>query len=128
MIARVSGGSGVVGSWQGRAESSSARPDGGLLDGWQLAGVFLLFSLLSPALVSGNSQDWAEGLGLTLLSSPLLAWLLIPLRPSDDLFDEANRRRAESSTLLATVLIWTWPWTCFAPLAAIVRCIRMLRP
>ena len=66
-----------------RARSSSQRT---FLDGWQLAGVFLLFSLLSPALVAGTCRDWAEGLGLTLLSSPLLAWLLIPLRPSDDLF------------------------------------------
>jgi hypothetical protein len=94
----------------------------------QIAGVLLLLSLLLPALVSGTRRDWVEGLGLTLLSSPLLAWLSIPLRPSDDLFDETYRRQAEAMDVLALILLWTWPWTCAVPFVAIGRCVRILLP
>jgi hypothetical protein len=98
------------------------------INGWQIAGVFLVFFLLSPALVTERADDWADGLGLTLLSSPLLAWLFIPLRRSADLFDETARRRTEIVDALALVLLWTWPWTCFAPIVAIGRCIQILHP
>jgi hypothetical protein len=95
------------------------------LDGWQMAGVFLLFALLSQVIVSRTSEDFTEGLVAIVLSAPLLAWLFIPLQRSDDLLDEANRRRAEFIDALALVLIWTWPLTCCAPLVALVRCIQM---
>ena len=98
------------------------------IEGWQIPGVLLLLVLLLPALVTGTRQDWVEGLGLTLLSSPLLAWLSIPLRPSDDLFDETYRRRAEAIDVLALILFWTWPWTCAALLVAIERCVRVVLP
>jgi hypothetical protein len=98
------------------------------INGWQIAGVSLVFFLLSPALVTGRPHDWADGLGLTLLSAPLLAWLFIPLRHSDDLFDETARKRAELVDVLALVLLWTWPWTCAIPLIAIGRCIQILQP
>jgi hypothetical protein len=103
------------------------RPGKASLNGWQIAGVILEFFLLSPALVTGRAHDWAEGLGLTLLSSPLLAWLLIPLRRSDDLFDETSRKRAEVVDALALILLWTWPWTCAAPVVGVGRCIQFLQ-
>jgi hypothetical protein len=99
-----------------------------LINGWQIAGVFLSFFLLSPALVSGRAGDGADSLGLTLLSLPLLAWLFIPLRRSDDLFDQTERKRAEAMDVLALILLWTWPWTCAAPFVAIGRCVRILLP
>jgi hypothetical protein len=94
----------------------------------QIAGLLLLLSPLLPSLVSGTRQDWVEGLGLTLLSSPLLAWLSIPLRPSDDLFDETYRKQAEAMDVLALIILWTWPWTCAAPFLAIGRCVQILLP
>ena len=93
----------------------------------QLAGVVLLVSLLLPTLVSGTRQDWVEGLGLTVVSSPLLAWLFIPLRPSADLLDETYRRQAQAMDTLAVILLWTWPWTYAAPFVVIARCVRIPR-
>jgi hypothetical protein len=96
------------------------------LDGWQMAGALLLFALLPQIILRRTSQDFTEGLGAIVLSVPLLAWLFIPLRRSDDLFDEANRRRAELVDTVAIVLIWTWPWTCCVPLVAAVQSIQLL--
>jgi hypothetical protein len=96
-------------------------------DGWKVAGVGLFSILVSPALMRGTRQDWVEGFHATLHSSPLLAWLIIPLRRSDDQFDETNRRRAKLIDTLAIVLLWTWPWTCGAPLVAVVRWLQMLQ-
>ena len=66
-----------------------------------------------------------EGLGAIRLSSPLLAWLFSPLRRSDDMYDETNRRRAELIDTLALVLLWTWPLTCGVPLSAVVRWVQL---
>jgi hypothetical protein len=96
------------------------------INGWQTAGIFLVFLLLLPALVTERADDWADSLGLALLCSPLLAWLFIPLRRSADLFDETARKRTEIVDALALVLLWTWPWTCLAPIVAIGRCIQIL--
>ena len=105
-----------------KAASGHHRPSRAIpLDGWQVAGFVLLFVYLSPALITGTDGDWAEGLGAILLSSPLLAWLFAPLRRSDDMYDETNRRRAERIDTLALVLLWTWPLTCGVPLSAVVR-------
>jgi hypothetical protein len=98
------------------------------INGWQIAGALLVLLLLAPALVTERADDWADGLGLTLLSSPLLAWLFIPLHRSADLFDETARKRTGIVDALALVLLWTWPWTCLAPIVAIGRCIEILLP
>jgi hypothetical protein len=111
----------VKGDHNGSAQGMS-------LDGWQMAGVFLLCALVAPALIKGTSEAVVECLGAALLSSPLLAWLLIPLRRSDDLFDQTNQRRAEYIDTLAIVLIWTWPWTCVVPLAAVARSLLIILP
>jgi hypothetical protein len=109
------------------AEGHDHRLDGwATLDGWQMAGLFLLSALIPQVILSRTGQDFTEGLGAIVLSVPLLAWLLVPLRRSDDLFDEANRRRAELIDTLAIILIWTWPWTCCVPLVAAVRSILLL--
>jgi hypothetical protein len=98
----------------GSYSASIGRPS---INGCQIAALFLLFCLFSPALVTGRSRDWSEGLVLTLLLSPLLAWLFLPQGRSDDLFDESDHRRSDIVEILALILLSTRPLTCFAPLA-----------
>ena len=118
--------------WVHPDEAAEGQHDGPArkmsLDGWQAAGVFLLSVLITPALIKGTSEAGVQCLGTTFLSSPLLAWLLIPFRPSDDLFDQATHGRAELMDTLAIVLIWTWPCTCVLPLLAVARWLLKLLP